>query len=94
MPKRTPGGKKTAVADVEGKLKREYPNNPGAGKVYDANLFNQLYSDYLNKGHPGMGDLRQGEEQGAPARLRPNSRYRDAVTGQEYTTDEQGNREQ
>ena len=30
MPKLTPGGKKTAVADVEGKLKKEYPNNPGA----------------------------------------------------------------
>jgi hypothetical protein len=30
MPKLTPSGKKTAVADVEGKLKREYPNNPGA----------------------------------------------------------------
>lgn len=30
MPKRTPSGKKTAVADVEGKLKREYPGNPGA----------------------------------------------------------------
>ena len=30
MPKRTPSGKKTAVADVESKLKREYPNNPGA----------------------------------------------------------------
>lgn len=30
MPKRTPSGKKTAVADVEGKLKARYPNNPGA----------------------------------------------------------------
>ena len=30
MPKRTLGGKKTAVADVEGKLKRQYPGNPGA----------------------------------------------------------------
>lgn len=30
MPRRTPSGKKTAVADVEGKLKREYPGNPGA----------------------------------------------------------------
>lgn len=30
MPRRTPGGKKTAVADVEDKLKREYPGNPGA----------------------------------------------------------------
>jgi len=30
MPKRTPSGRKTAVADVESKLKREYPNNPGA----------------------------------------------------------------
>lgn len=30
MPKRTPSGKKTAVADVEAKLKREYPGNPGA----------------------------------------------------------------
>lgn len=30
MPKRTPSGKTTAVADVEGKLKREYPGNPGA----------------------------------------------------------------
>lgn len=30
MPKRTPSGKKTAVADVESKLKREYPGNPGA----------------------------------------------------------------
>jgi hypothetical protein len=30
MPKRTPSGKKTALADVEGKLKKEYPNNPGA----------------------------------------------------------------
>jgi len=27
MPKRTPSGKKTAVADVEGKLKKEYPGN-------------------------------------------------------------------
>ncbi len=30
MPSKTPNGKKTAVADVEGKLKREYPGNPGA----------------------------------------------------------------
>ena len=30
MPRRTPGGRKTAVADVEDKLKREYPGNPGA----------------------------------------------------------------
>ena len=30
MPKRTKSGKKTAVADVEAKLKREYPGNPGA----------------------------------------------------------------
>lgn len=30
MPKRTPSGKPTAIADVEGKLKREYPDNPGA----------------------------------------------------------------
>lgn len=30
MPKRTPGGRKTAVADVESKLKRRYPGNPGA----------------------------------------------------------------
>ena len=27
MPKRTPSGKKTAVADVESKLKKEYPGN-------------------------------------------------------------------
>ncbi len=30
MPKLTPSGKRTAVADVEGKLKREYPGNAGA----------------------------------------------------------------
>jgi hypothetical protein len=30
MPKTTKSGKKTAVADVESKLKREYPGNPGA----------------------------------------------------------------
>jgi hypothetical protein len=30
VPKRTPGGKKTAVADVEGKLRARYPDNPGA----------------------------------------------------------------
>ncbi len=30
MPRRTKSGRKTAVADVEGKLKREYPGNPGA----------------------------------------------------------------
>lgn len=30
MPRRTPSGKRTAVADVEGKLKARYPNNPGA----------------------------------------------------------------
>jgi hypothetical protein len=30
MPKRTPSGKKTAVADVEAKLKKRYPGNPGA----------------------------------------------------------------
>ncbi|HXI49003.1 MAG TPA: hypothetical protein VNH39_10475 [Steroidobacteraceae bacterium] len=30
MPKRTKSGRKTAVADVESKLKREYPGNPGA----------------------------------------------------------------
>lgn len=30
MPKRTRSGRKTAVADVEGKLKKEYPGNPGA----------------------------------------------------------------
>lgn len=30
MPRLTPSGKKTALADVEDKLKREYPKNPGA----------------------------------------------------------------
>lgn len=30
MPKRTKGGRMTAVADVERKLKKEYPGNPGA----------------------------------------------------------------
>lgn len=30
MPKRTRSGKKTAVADVEAKLKREYPGNKSA----------------------------------------------------------------
>jgi hypothetical protein len=30
MPKRTASGKKTAVAAVEAKLKRAYPDNPGA----------------------------------------------------------------
>lgn len=30
MPKRTKSGKMTAVGDVESKLKRRYPNNPGA----------------------------------------------------------------
>jgi hypothetical protein len=30
MPKRTPSGKKTALADVEAKLKREYGSNKGA----------------------------------------------------------------
>lgn len=29
-PRRTSSGKKTAVADVEDKLKKQYPNNPGA----------------------------------------------------------------
>ncbi len=30
MPRYTPSGRKTAVADVEDKLKAEYPGNPGA----------------------------------------------------------------
>ena len=30
MPRYTRSGKKTAVADVEDKLKKEYPGNPGA----------------------------------------------------------------
>jgi hypothetical protein len=30
MPKRTASGKKTALADVEGKLKARYPGNPSA----------------------------------------------------------------
>lgn len=30
MPRRTSSGRKTAVADVEDKLKREYPGNPRA----------------------------------------------------------------
>jgi len=30
MPRRTKSGRKTAVADVEGKLKRKYPDNPSA----------------------------------------------------------------
>jgi hypothetical protein len=30
MPKRTPGGKKTAVAVIEAKLKRAYPKDSGA----------------------------------------------------------------
>ena len=30
MPLRTPSGKKTALSDVEGKLKKEYPGNSGA----------------------------------------------------------------
>ena len=30
MPKRAKGGRMTAVGDVEKKLKKEYPGNPGA----------------------------------------------------------------
>jgi hypothetical protein len=30
MPRLTSSGKKTAVADVEGKLKKAYPGDPGA----------------------------------------------------------------
>lgn len=30
MPARTPGGKKTALADVEASLKKEYGSNKGA----------------------------------------------------------------
>ena len=30
MPRKTPSGRKTAVADVEDKLKKRYPGNPGA----------------------------------------------------------------
>lgn len=30
MPRRTKSGRKTAVADVEDKLTKEYPGNPGA----------------------------------------------------------------
>lgn len=30
MPRRTSSGKKTAIADVEDKLKSRYPGNPGA----------------------------------------------------------------
>ncbi len=30
MPRKTAGGKKTAVADVEGKLKSRYPGNAAA----------------------------------------------------------------
>lgn len=30
MPKRTKSGRKTAVGDVEGKLKSRYPGNPSA----------------------------------------------------------------
>lgn len=30
MPKRTKSGKVTAVADVEAKLKKQYPGKPGA----------------------------------------------------------------
>ena len=30
MPRLTPSGKKTALADVEDKLKARYPDNPGA----------------------------------------------------------------
>jgi hypothetical protein len=30
MPKRTRSGKLTALGDVEGKLKKEYPGKPGA----------------------------------------------------------------
>jgi hypothetical protein len=30
MPKLTPGGKRTAVASVESRLKAEYPRDPGA----------------------------------------------------------------
>lgn len=30
MPRRTKSGRKTAVADVEDKLKKEYPGNRGA----------------------------------------------------------------
>lgn len=30
MPRTTPSGRKTAVADVEDKLRREYPGNPRA----------------------------------------------------------------
>lgn len=30
MPEFTPSGKPTALGDVEGKLKKRYPDNPGA----------------------------------------------------------------
>jgi hypothetical protein len=55
MPLRTRGGKKTALGDVEGKLKREYPGNPGA--VYAAARaipFKQLATCVLRDVHKAM----------------------------------------
>lgn len=38
MPRRTKGGRKTAVADVEDKLKREYGSSPEGKRITYATL--------------------------------------------------------
>jgi hypothetical protein len=46
MPKRTASGRKTAVADVEGKLRAEY----GTGKAADAKVYGTLNKIGLMRG--------------------------------------------
>jgi hypothetical protein len=60
MPKRTRSGKKTAVADVEEKLKREYPGNPGA-------VFGTLNKAGLKRGNK---DTAKGMKPARPKRGR------------------------
>lgn len=46
MPRKTKSGRKTAVADVEDKLRKEY----GSGKVADAKVFGTLNKIGLKRG--------------------------------------------
>ena len=46
MPRRTPSGKKTAIADVEDKLKAEY----GSGKAANAKVYGTLNKIGLMRG--------------------------------------------
>ena len=71
MPRLTPSGKKTAVADVEDKLKRRYPRNPKA-------VFGTLNKIGLMKGNKATAKGNKATAKGVKAtKSNPSGRTQD-----------------